>query len=270
MKKRRSASTLRRRIGTGKMRRVPALALIVAISTALLTQAAENTGQVSAGLTASDTSHFWLAQRTIPMCWHILTFPSLAEQQAAQAFVMRTIQEGWLDLVNLRATWTNCPSSGPERHVRVLLRSGDAGANGTTLMAGTLTLSTADDRKRQPPNDPPGLLMGFPASWNDSNDTRAQFQSLILHEFGHVLGFGHEQDRPDGDTGVACYNTNFPDTVKIGPPDPQSIMGWSYCATAIGHLSLDDIHGVRAIYGASPITNLVPTIAGIAASVAIY
>jgi hypothetical protein len=252
------------------MRCIYVLALIFGSSAAVFAQPAENTGHASSALTASDTAHFWTAQRVIPMCWHILQFPSLAEQQAAQDFVMRAIREGWLDLINLDATWTNCPTSGSDRHVRVLLRSGDASENGTTLQPGTLTLSTPDDRRRQPPNDPPGLLMGFPGTWNNSNGTRAQFQSLILHEFGHVLGFGHEQDRPDGGSGVACYNTNFPNTVKIGPPDPQSIMGWSYCTTAIGHLSLDDIHGVREIYGARPINNLVPTIAGIVANVALH
>ncbi|WP_292410691.1 hypothetical protein, partial [Mesorhizobium sp.] len=63
----------------------------------------------------------------------MLQFPTPAELQTAQALVTRTITEGWLSLINLDATWTDCPTSGDARHVRVLLRSGDANYNGTTL-----------------------------------------------------------------------------------------------------------------------------------------
>ena len=234
--------------------------LLVAISSSPLY--AQTTDSVTSGLTADDRDHFWTAQRTIPMCWHILQFPTQTEEDSAKAFVMKTVKEGWLDLIDLNSTWTDCPTAGDAKHVRVLLRSGDPGTNGTTLKPGTLTLSTAADRLNPPPNDPPGLLMGFPANWNTSAAARAQFQALILHEFGHVLGFGHEQNRPDG-SGAACYNNDFPDTVKIGPPDPRSIMGWSYCDTALSQLSLEDMRGVRSVYGPRPILNLIPAMIGI-------
>lgn len=229
-------------------------------------QGSETVGQQGAELTAADSEHFWTSERVVPMCWHVLQFPTPAELQTAQALVTRTITEGWLSLINLDATWTDCPTSGDARYVRVLLRSGDANYNGTTLRPGTLTLSTAAERMQPPPNDPPGLLMGFPASWNQSDGDRAQFQALILHEFGHVLGFGHEQDRPDGVGGVACYTDDFPNTVKIGPPDPTSIMGWSYCDTALGQLSLEDIRGLRSVYGPRPTSNVQPTMIGILAN----
>ena len=76
-----------------------------------------------------------------------------------------------------------------------------------------------------------------------------------------MLGFGHEQSRPDG-AGAACYSLDFPDIIKIGPPDPASIMGWSYCSTALGHLSLEDIRGVRAIYGPRPLSDPRPAVIG--------
>lgn len=229
---------------------------IVSFPLAVFAQEGETIGQTQSELTANDAAHFWTSQRVIPMCWHVLQFPTLAEEQAAKALVVQTITDGWLSLINLDATWADCPTSGDARHVRVLLRSGDAGENGTTLRPGTLTLSNAEDRTRPPPNDPPGLLMGFPATWNNSDADRARFQALILHEFGHVLGFGHEQDRPDGVEGVSCYTDDFPDIATFGPPDPTSIMGWSYCNTALGRLSLEDIRAVRMVYGPRPVSNV--------------
>jgi len=207
------------------------------------------------------TTELWTDTRLIPMCWHVLQFPDAKSEAAAKKLVMQTIKDGWIDLINLNITWTDCPTSGDAKHVRVLLRSGDAYENGTTLKPGMATLTTAAERT--PSNDPPGLLMGFPASWNSSDQHRWRFQSLILHEFGHVLGFGHEMNRVDGSEDVSCYNDDFPDAIPIGPPDPLSIMAWSYCDEALGHLSLEDIRGVRSVYGARPIQNMKPAMIGV-------
>jgi hypothetical protein len=197
---------------------------------------------------------FWTKNGNhIPMCWHLLQqFATPADAKAAKDFVVDTVQHGWIDILNLTISWESCPTSGKAKHVRVLLRIGDAQNNGTTLKAGMATLSTPADRLRQPPNDPPGYLMGFPSNWNANATTRAQFRSLILHEFGHVLGFDHEQIRSDGPPGVACYkNAAIPGAIPLGPPDPQSIMGWSYCATASGTLTPNDVSAARTKYGRS-------------------
>jgi hypothetical protein len=242
-------------------------AIAVILATALphhaLAQVDPVTGTSTSALTADASRPFWTQTRLIPMCWHMLQFPTNAERDAAKVFVMTTIKEGWIDLIDLNITWTDCPTSGDAKHVRVLLRSGDPSENGTTLLPGTQTLSTAADRLRTPPNDPPGLLMGFRGSWNNSDADRTAFKSLILHEFGHVLGFGHEQDRPDQDPALSCYTGGFAGTALIGPPDSASIMGWSYCNEALGYLSVADIRGVREVYGPRPILNLQPTITGI-------
>ena len=198
-----------------------------------------------------DTTKLWTeANRHIPMCWHELNnFDSDAERGHVKWFVQQTIEEGWINLVNLTISWVDCPTSGTATHVRVMLREGDGGYNGTTLKPGMGTLSDAAQRLVPPPKDPPGLLMGFPDTWNDSDAERANFRNLVLHEFGHVLGFGHEHNRADPPAGSACHAAPIDSAISIGPADDRSIMAWSYCNTAVGGLTPNDVRGARNLYG---------------------
>jgi hypothetical protein len=92
-----------------------------------------------------------------------------------------------------------------------------------------------------------------------SDDTPApfnQFSYEVIHEFGHVLSFAHEQERADNwfwgeprckifDNGQGAregtYETSW---------DPNSVM--NYCAPNPIRLSALDIVGVRKVYGISP------------------
>jgi hypothetical protein len=228
------------------------LVLSLALCLSSVDQAiAEPVGSVSQPLVLNGSTVLWTQNgNLVPMCWHqLLQFPNTNAENDAKAFVAQTIQDGWISLLNLRISWVDCPTSGGAQHVRVKLRTGDSGYGGTTLQVGMATLSTAAQRVVPPPNDPPGLLMGFRTDWNQNDQTRANFRSLILHEFGHVLGFDHEQVRTDGPPGVSCYSNTLSNAIRIGPPDPRSIMGWSYCTEALGALSPDDIRGARSVYG---------------------
>jgi hypothetical protein len=87
-------------------------------------------------------------------------------------------------------------------------------------------------------------------------------RSGMIHEFGHLLGFSHEQARRDNQSGNYCNNfqggswntepANRAKQIDYGPYDPTSAM--SYCAlkspvneTTLGwgNLSYNDILGVR-------------------------
>ena len=234
--------------------------LLLALGVGLAGQhAAAQTGRVQQGLVSVGQVKFWTANaKHIPMCWHELHgFPTPQAAAEAQAFVAQTIEDGWASLLGLKVTWTDCPTSGNERHVRTLLRSGDGEPNGTGS-PGMAALTTPRDRMKYARTvsrlrkNPPGLLMGFPHDWNQDEWTRGRFRSLVLHEFGHILGFLHEQKSAEAGPGSTCPEERIErigKRVDLGPLDDRSIMGWSYCYGDPSALSPQDVRSARLAYG---------------------
>src|SRR6185436_11919454 len=82
-------------------------------------------------------------------------------------------------------------------------------------------------------------------------------QGLIIHEFGHLLGFRHEMARPDFTdvAGTQCSEGNVSGGDTLGTPknDKTSIMAnWPYCGSFPNNLGAFDISGVQVAYGKRP------------------
>jgi hypothetical protein len=93
----------------------------------------------------------------------------------------------------------------------------------------------------------------------DGSADRGRIEYIAVHEFGHVLGFVHEQDSPGtvNAHGVAhCVSPgNEPNATALTNYDPDSIM--NYCnkdGNMKGNLTAKDILGLQAIYGARSLT----------------
>ena len=210
------------------------------IALTMTARAAERIGSSSQPLTADSTATMWTTKgNAIPVCYE-------AGGYAREKKIIRDAIAGtWEFHANLSFTgWGTCPKSGDAAFVRIRISSQgkENSGSGGSARTGTRALSKASDNN-------PGVNFSIIP---DGTADRNRLEYTAVHEFGHVLGFLHEQDAP-GNEGPAKCNSGLDSTVKPTPVtafDRDSIM--NYCnrdGNGTGHLTDIDIAGIQKIYG---------------------
>jgi len=202
--------------------------------------AAEDPHKTQQPLGIDKSVTLWTTQgNRIPVCWITPGF------EREKRIVRQAVLDTWEYYADLSFTgWGDCPAQGDAQLVRVRINNHDAtdaGAGGSAAL-GTNALSRA------------GLDANVNLGFNpDGSADKQRVEYIGVHEFGHVLGFEHEQDLPGNVEGPAhCDQTKGvdPNGVPVTAFDRNSVM--NYCnadGNGKGRLTDIDILGVRAVYG---------------------
>jgi hypothetical protein len=177
--------------------------------------------------------------RTITVCVDQATY-NRPDYWTVATNTRNALSRTWTENTGIKFNGFNVCNDPPNGMIKLIYQQLDPGIAGITYPLGYSPQS-------------------YPVVTIDPADDGDGFVSV--HEFGHALGFHHEQDRPDfpdeppnGEFNCAESNGSytFPTSTLSTVPDVLSVMSGHQCDARPRGLSYWDTVGVRKVYGWAP------------------